>query len=95
MAHNVALVLGGGGSTAQAWEIGVIAGLFDAGLDVTAAGLIIGTSAGSTVAAQITAAQPTEPLASILDAPQPRSGPVEPDRGRAARKCGWRTTWRR
>lgn len=35
-----ALVLGGGGSTGNAWLIGVIAGLFDAGLDVTTADLI-------------------------------------------------------
>src|SRR5258707_3454722 len=48
-----ALVLHGGGSAGNAWEIGVIAGLFDAGLDVTEADLIIGTSAGSTAAAQI------------------------------------------
>ena len=48
-----ALVLGGGGSAGNAWLIGVIAGLFDAGLDVTEADLIIGTSAGSTAAAQI------------------------------------------
>jgi Predicted esterase of the alpha-beta hydrolase superfamily len=48
-----ALVLHGGGSAANAWEIGVIAGLFNAGLDVTDADLIIGTSAGSTAAAQI------------------------------------------
>ena len=34
-----ALVLGGGGSTGNAWLIGVIAGLFDAGLDVTEANL--------------------------------------------------------
>jgi hypothetical protein len=39
-----ALVLGGGGSTGNAWLIGVIAGLFDAGLDVTTADLTIGTS---------------------------------------------------
>ena len=45
--HNsrTALVLGGGGSTGNAWLIGVIAGLFEAGLDVTEADLIIGTSA--------------------------------------------------
>jgi len=49
-----ALVLGGGGATGNAWLIGVIAGLFEAGLDVTAADLIIGTSAGSTAAVQIT-----------------------------------------
>jgi NTE family protein len=71
-----ALVLGGGGSAGNAWEIGVIAGLFDARLDVTKADLIIGTSAGSTAAAQITSApQPTELLANILAAtPQPRTG---------------------
>jgi hypothetical protein len=51
-----AWVLGGGGSTGNAWLIGVIAGLFDAGLDVTEAALIIGTPAGSTAAAQITTA---------------------------------------
>ena len=78
-----ALVLGGGGSTGNAWLIGVIAGLFDAGLDVTTADLVIGTSAGSTAAAQITGATPTELLAAILAAaPQPRTGPVGSDRGR-------------
>jgi NTE family protein len=78
-----ALVLGGGGSTGNAWLIGVIAGLFDAGLDVTEADLIIGTSAGSTAAAQITSATPTQLLAAILSAaPQQRTAPVKPDGGR-------------
>ncbi len=78
-----ALVLGGGGSTGNAWLIGVIAGLFDAGLDVTEADLVIGTSAGSTAAAQIAGATPTELLAAILAAaPQQRTGPVGSDRGR-------------
>src|SRR5215207_2244208 len=78
-----ALVLGGGGSTGNAWLIGVIAGLFDAGLDVTTADLIIGTSAGSTAAAQITGVTPTELLAAILEAaPEQRTGPVGSDRGR-------------
>jgi NTE family protein len=79
------LVLGGGGSAGNAWEIGVIAGLFDAGLDVTEADLIIGTSAGSTTAAQITSAtQPDGLLANILAAaPQPRTGPVGSAGGRA------------
>src|SRR4051812_24204377 len=83
-----ALVLGGGGSTGNAWLIGVIAGLCDAGLDVTGADLIIGTSAGSTAAAQITGARPADLLAAILAAaPQQRTGPVESvesDRGRVA-----------
>ncbi len=80
-----ALVLGGGGSTGNAWLIGVIAGLFDAGLDVTTADLTIGTSAGSTAAAQIAGAAPTELLADILAAaPQRRTGPVGSDRGRVS-----------
>jgi NTE family protein len=77
------LVLGGGGSAGNAWLIGVIAGLFDAGLDVTGADLIIGTSAGSTAAAQITSATPAELLAAILSAaPQQRIAPVGSDGGR-------------
>jgi NTE family protein len=78
-----ALVLGGGGSAGNAWLIGVIAGLFDAGLDVTEADLIIGTSAGSTAAAQITSASSTQLLANILSAaPQQRTVPVGSDGGR-------------
>jgi NTE family protein len=49
-----ALVLGGGGITGIAWEIGVLAGLADAGLDLSTAGLVVGTSAGSVVGAQVT-----------------------------------------
>jgi NTE family protein len=78
-----ALVLGGGGSTGNAWLIGVIAGLCDAGLDVTTADLTIGTSAGSTAAAQMAGATPTDLLAATLAAaPQQRNGPVGSDRGR-------------
>jgi NTE family protein len=80
---RTALVLGGGGSAGNAWLIGVIAGLFEAGLDVTEADLIIGTSAGSTAAAQITSATPAELLADILGAvAQPRTAPVGSDSGR-------------
>ena len=63
-----ALVLGGGGATGNAWLIGIIAGLSDAGLAITEAELIIGTSAGSTAAAQITGAAPAELFAAILAA---------------------------
>ena len=75
-----ALVLGGGGAAGNAWSIGVIAGLLDGGLDVTDADLIIGTSAGSTAAVQITSASPTQLLADILSAaPQQRKGPIRAD----------------
>ncbi len=82
-----ALVLGGGGSAGNAWLIGVIAGLFDAGLDVTGADLIIGTSAGSTAAAQIASSTPpAELLASIVAAAsQPRTGPAGSGGGRVPR----------
>src|SRR3984885_10611619 len=82
-AGDRALVLGGGGSAGNAWLIGLMAGLFDAGLDVTEADLIIGASAGSTAPAQITSASPTQLLADILSAaPQQRIGPVGSDGGR-------------
>ncbi|MFL5793096.1 MAG: patatin-like phospholipase family protein, partial [Actinomycetota bacterium] len=84
-----ALVLGGGGSAGNAWLIGVIAGLFDAGLDVTEADLTIGTSAGSTAAAQITGATPTELLAAVFAAaPQSSSGPAGSDRGSVPSRPG-------
>ena len=78
-----ALVLGGGGSAGHAWLIGVVAGLLDAGLDVTQADLVIGTSAGATAAAQITGANVTQLLAGILSAAaQHRTGPAASDRER-------------
>ena len=80
--HERALVLGGGGSTGNAWLIGVVAGLFDAGLDVSRADLIIGTSAGATAAAQITGANPPDLFAATIAAapPAPR-GPAGPAPG--------------
>ncbi|MFD2468306.1 patatin-like phospholipase family protein [Amycolatopsis silviterrae] len=48
-----ALVLGGGGVAGIAWTTGVLAGLAEAGQDVTGADVLIGTSAGAAVAAQL------------------------------------------
>lgn len=59
---GTALVLGGGGVTGVAWEIGIIAGLAEAGVDLTAADVVIGTSAGTAVAAQVTSGVPVEQL---------------------------------
>lgn len=47
------LVLGGGGVSGIAWEIGVLLGLRDAGLDVTTWARVIGTSAGAIVGARL------------------------------------------
>ncbi len=47
-----ALVLGGGGVTGIAWELGILKGLLDAGLDLSSADLVVGTSAGSVVGSQ-------------------------------------------
>ena len=71
MVHNLALVLGGGGAAGQAWQIGVIAGLAEAGLDLTEdADLVIGTSSGSTTAAWVRSGIPAaELLASVLSPP--------------------------
>jgi NTE family protein len=48
-----ALVLGGGGITGIAWEIGILAGLAARGVDLSDADLVIGTSAGSVVGADL------------------------------------------
>ncbi|MGP8250254.1 MAG: patatin-like phospholipase family protein [Candidatus Dormibacteria bacterium] len=81
MVQHLALVLGGGGAAGNAWEIGLIAGLAEAGLDMTeAADLVIGTSAGATAAAQVRSGiPPAELLAAVLSPPVQ---PVGQNRGR-------------
>ncbi|WP_327282326.1 MULTISPECIES: patatin-like phospholipase family protein [unclassified Streptomyces] len=54
MGGGTALVLGGGGLTGIGWEAGILYGLAQAGVDLTAADLVVGTSAGSVVGAQLT-----------------------------------------
>ena len=48
-----ALVLGAGGEAGIAWEVGLLAGLAAHGVDLTAADLVVGTSAGAGVAARM------------------------------------------
>jgi NTE family protein len=48
-----ALVLGGGGVTGVAWEIGLLAGLDARGVQLSHADLVVGTSAGAVVGAQL------------------------------------------
>jgi NTE family protein len=58
-----ALVLGGGGVTGIAWEIGVLAGLAASGIDLTGASTVIGTSAGSFVGVAVASGYDLEALA--------------------------------
>jgi NTE family protein len=66
---NRALVLGGGGVTGIAWELGVLLGLQQGGADVVDADLIVGTSAGATVAAQIGCGESLSALVAVQEAP--------------------------
>ncbi|MCU1466303.1 MAG: uncharacterized protein JWM72_2231 [Actinomycetia bacterium] len=66
MARQRGLVLAGGFVAGVAWELGVLRGLEDVDVDllanVIAADTVVGTSAGSTVAAQITSGTPLDAL---------------------------------
>ena len=86
MTHT-ALVLGGGGITGIAWELGILKGLADAGVDLTGADVVVGTSAGSVVGAQITSGHTLDDLYA-----DPARAGRRRDRGRtypAACCCGW------
>lgn len=62
MSATRALVLGGGGVTGIAWELGVASALAEAGVDLGSADLVVGTSAGATVGAQLTSGTPLRAL---------------------------------
>jgi len=68
-------VLGGGGPVGRAWEIGLVRGLAGQGIDLGTADLIIGTSAGAVVGAQVALKQeidaPPKIDAAIASAPPP------------------------
>lgn len=69
-----ALVLGGGGVVGIAWETGLLAGLASRGVDLHGADLIVGTSAGAAVAAQVS----TTPLAALYADQIDGTGAQEP-----------------
>jgi NTE family protein len=70
-----ALVLGGGGIAGIAWETGVLYGLGPSALDVD---LIIGTSAGSAVAAALTSGITLEEAFERQTTPAPATAPAPP-----------------
>ena len=55
--------------TGIAWELGILKGLADAGVDLSHADLVVGTSAGSVVGAQITSGRPLDELYATQLAP--------------------------
>jgi NTE family protein len=78
-----ALVLGGGGPVGIAWESGLLAGLAQAGADLSQADFILGTSAGSFVGAQIAMgrsiaglAEPFLAMKAASERPASSSGPA-------------------
>ena len=69
-----ALVLGGGGVTGIGWEVGLLAGLLDTGIDLRSADTVIGTSAGSFVGANFASGADWE----AVFADQARTADYEP-----------------
>jgi NTE family protein len=59
---SLAVVLGGGGSAGVAWEVGVLHGLAEEGVDLRGATTYVGTSAGAVVAVRLLAATGTAEL---------------------------------
>src|SRR5262249_47387775 len=64
---TTALVLAGGGGAGIAWELGFIAGARLHGLFLGDVDLIVGTSAGATVGAQLATGRLDEAVAAQLD----------------------------
>jgi NTE family protein len=79
-----ALVLGGGGVTGVAWEIGVLAGLAARGVQLSTADLLIGTSAGSVVGALL--AWGADPAQLYQEQLRPPPGPGHAGGGAGADK---------
>src|SRR5487761_421262 len=62
MPEGTTLVLGGGGVAGIAWMTGLLTGLAEAGRDLVGADLLVGTSAGAAVAAQLGSGLPLDEL---------------------------------
>jgi NTE family protein len=86
-----ALVLGGGGITGVAWEIGLLHGLAERGLDLTGADLVLGSSAGSVVGAGLRAGQSLAAAYQAQLEPPDDAAPVSMTRSAIARMI-W-ATW--
>jgi NTE family protein len=73
------LVLGGGGVIGVAWEVGLLTGLAEGGVDVREADAVVGTSAGSMVGSWVAAgldfSGPAREPSVVRSVPIPESGP--------------------
>ena len=74
-----ALVLGGGGVAGIAWMTGFLLGLCERNVDLRAADLTIGTSAGATLAAQLGSTASLDELFQRFVDPSSQDGEIEPD----------------
>jgi len=90
MTGGHALVLGGGGLAGIAWMTGLLTGLAEASDDLTGAELIIGTSAGAHVAAQLGSGLPLADLFALQADPsrQPAEKSAKPDISKFATQIG-------
>ncbi len=86
--QRTALVLGGGGITGIAWEIGVLAGLAEAGTDLSGADLVVGTSAGSVVGAPVACGAALEAMYARQLEPATAEKPARLNRATLA-QFGW------
>jgi NTE family protein len=83
---TLAVVLGGGGSAAVAWELGVLLGLAELGFDVPPDSTLVGTSAGAIVSAQLSSGLDVAELYQRVHARAPQP-PMDLDFG--AVSAGW------
>lgn len=74
-----AVVLGGGGHTGFGWQWGLVTGLQDAGVELAAADLIVGTSAGSMAAAHLASGQPPQELMAEITEPDGHEALLVPE----------------
>jgi len=79
-----ALVLGAGGITGIAWHLGVLTGLRAAGVDLTGADLVVGTSAGSVTGALLTSGLDLDEARRMEARLGDGDPPIEPDWARGA-----------
>ena len=80
-----ALVLGGGGPAGAAWQIGMLAGLAEHGVNLAGADLVIGTSAGALTGASVRAGHALGALYSGQLRPAALVPPPRPPLAAAAR----------